>query len=358
MMSVVTSLKSASASLEHHDAKWRWKQIVRAVACFSSLIALGIFAWGMTKHFIGWYPVIPVSPRATYSHAGGRHRSHLTLMQFTLAIVYAFVTIPLTLWRGRPIHPGWNVAADLVLWLAMGLAVILVTPFLAMYSIADSYDPEYYAYATSNIAGTVPVYRPAGTHPSNTAHIEIGAVSFGAVAMYVPIALSNATPSERRGCCCIFIHPDMAVANTVNDRILHFILFIAACVDTHRHRRRDHYGYNAQNDPSYNAGLEGGGYLHTAGIANNKSDFYGPPAYAHTHDPRQDLRRFQATHGNNALPAYPELQSPTQLTEMARHEMATERGGEDVRYEMSGTRSKSPPRNLLREGKGKGKVEK
>ncbi|KAI9653906.1 MAG: hypothetical protein M1831_005591 [Alyxoria varia] len=168
------------AKLRQHDGGWFWKFVLRACSMFLALVTIIILAVTLSRDSVGvaYFLFIP-------------------LLASTL---YTLIIIPITLKRARPIHPGANVAVDLILWLLFGLLGL-------------------YAIGASQLLNTLREYdestdyvRPCGDSPSDPA-CDSFYDFYGGVARLLGAS----------GGLSIVL------------AIIHFVLFVTACVDTHRY---------------------------------------------------------------------------------------------------------------------------
>ena len=107
------------------DATFLWKPILRFLAILIAIIGIVTTAWAMTSHHH------PDSTDETLdsSYYSNSYSYILLPWQFIalgLSILWNIANIATLIVRNRAIHPGANVACDLLLWLAL-----LVTGFFA-----------------------------------------------------------------------------------------------------------------------------------------------------------------------------------------------------------------------------------
>lgn len=138
-------------TLNEHDSKWHIKAILRLVATFFAFIAMILFAVSISislKYFDlingDWtdgLPLAPVSPH-NHRHPAPPSSSHLanhpndlksspinanSIEKVMLSLLYNPAILLLTIYHrhGKPVHPGWNVAIDLIIWALCVPAVVL-----------------------------------------------------------------------------------------------------------------------------------------------------------------------------------------------------------------------------------------
>ena len=99
------------------DPKLLWKYILRSLAIILALISASLIGWSLTHHV--------VFPTTTYAYDNSYYWPNdndifLLPWEFIplgLSILWNTANILVLLIRNRPIHPGANVACDLLLWL-------------------------------------------------------------------------------------------------------------------------------------------------------------------------------------------------------------------------------------------------
>ena len=128
------------------DATFLWKPILRFLAILLAIVGIGTTAWVMVSRL--QKPVSATDPN--YSDGYGYDSE---IFDPTFYVAWQFITLGLSiLWnianittllvRNRAIHPGANVACDLILWLALlitgGFATLGSATYL-YYSPNDNY---------------------------------------------------------------------------------------------------------------------------------------------------------------------------------------------------------------------------
>ena len=132
------------------DATFLWKPILRFLAILLAIIGIGTTAWAMTT------PNHPDSSSSTldtgyYSYSYSTIFLPWQFIALGLSILWNTANIATLLVRNRAIHPGANVACDLLLWLAL-----LVTGFFATIGATNYlYSSDYndYGYGTDSPYG-------------------------------------------------------------------------------------------------------------------------------------------------------------------------------------------------------------
>ena len=124
------------------DATFLWKPILRILAILLAIIGIGTTAWAMTSH----HHPNPDSETLDANYYDNTYSYILLPWQFIalgLSILWNIANIATLIARNRAIHPGANVACDLLLWLAL-----LVTGFFATIGATN-----YLYYDASNDYG-------------------------------------------------------------------------------------------------------------------------------------------------------------------------------------------------------------
>lgn len=112
------------------DPNFLWKYILRSLAIILALISAGLIGWSLT------HPVI--FPSTTYAYNDYYYYYYWPYDNDIIFLPWEFIPLGLSiLWntanilvlllRNRPIHPGANVACDLLLWLGFIVTGTFVT---------------------------------------------------------------------------------------------------------------------------------------------------------------------------------------------------------------------------------------
>ena len=147
------------------DATFLWKPILRFLAVLLAIVGVGTTAWAMSSHIHR-----PASDTGTnssdvsyYDYYGDYYGDYFLLpwqyISLGLSILWNVANIATLLARNRAIHPGANVACDLLLWLGLlvtgGFATFGATEYL-YYSAYNDYN-----YSSGSAYG-------GGTYPNGT----------------------------------------------------------------------------------------------------------------------------------------------------------------------------------------------
>ena len=104
------------------DATFLWKPILRFLAILLAIVAIGTTAWAMISHIAS--PSIAGIDNDFADYEGPNFPADAAYLpwQFItlgLSILWNIANIVTLLERNRAIHPGANVACDLLLWLGL-----------------------------------------------------------------------------------------------------------------------------------------------------------------------------------------------------------------------------------------------
>jgi hypothetical protein len=227
---------SFNEKLNAGDRYWKFKFGLMAVLIITGLIGIGCFAWIITT--------IPTGGDSYYGYD-----SYWSLwpsfITFSVSVVWCVICILVFLARKRSVHPGVRVSLDLLLWLAF-----IVTALFSLVALRDLMDfGEYggiggYGYYGSSNAGDYVleanntwVWEQDSsyiTYPRDCSSSSNGYSSTGFKDCAEQDAYINKlwhekphrTNVELTGVVCQFF-----------GLVLHFALFVWACVDTNRYNR-------------------------------------------------------------------------------------------------------------------------
>lgn len=221
------------------DATFLWKAILRSLAILVALVGIAITAWTLISHVQG-----PSDDADSSSDSNDYDETYDFYPEYTylscqfvtlgLSIAWNLANIVTLLARNRFIHPGANVACDLLLWLGIsvtcGIAATGATTLL--FANAYDYDTSYqglgYGGGTySN--GTQFEYTANGTAiPVTDQSSQCGGfTTCAAMDQYV-------SATHHKG---VVVAVGAAIAFVV--LLFHFALFISACRYTHARRQSD-----------------------------------------------------------------------------------------------------------------------
>ncbi|KAF2030418.1 hypothetical protein EK21DRAFT_65473 [Setomelanomma holmii] len=229
--------KTLNEKLNAADRYWKFKGVFQIIAIIAGLIGIGTIGW-----------LISSSTNNEFTYGYDYFWSLWpTLITFSVSIIWCAVCILVLVLRKRPIHPGLRVAIDLLLWLGF-----LVTALFAMVSLLDlmswgTYGDLGYGYSSSygNYVladnGTW-VWEQNSDYTTRTRDCDRNSTSSSSYYYYNDMFQNCAEQDayinklwhekphrqsvETTGVVCQFF-----------GLVLHFVLFVWACVDTHRYNR-------------------------------------------------------------------------------------------------------------------------
>lgn len=136
------------------DPTFLWKPILRFLAILLAIIGIGTTAWAMVSH--------ATSPNLnTDSYDDGDYDfyddyAYLPWQFITLglSILWNIANIATLLARNRAIHPGANVACDLLLWLGLLITGGIASFGATNYLYFSAYDTDSYDNGSEDGVGT------------------------------------------------------------------------------------------------------------------------------------------------------------------------------------------------------------
>lgn len=227
------------------DRLWKFKLALTTILIFTDIIGIGCIAWAVsTAHeFRSGYDY---GYDSTWSLPWG-------LITLSISVIWCALCISLFLIRKRPVHPGVRVTMDLLLWLAF-----LTTALFALIALTDllqwgeygtlGYDSGWssrygdyvlqpnntWIWQQDNEYSSVTYERTCNGSTTSTSSYNYyytdnpfrNCAEMDAYVNALWEAKPNRARTELTGVVCQFI-----------GLVLHFALFVWACVDCHKHRR-------------------------------------------------------------------------------------------------------------------------
>lgn len=136
--------RPSRSAMYDEDPTFLWKAILRFLAILLAIVGIGTTAWAMTSHARG--PIDDTGSSDPYDYDDNYYYNSLDFTtlpwQFItlgLSIVWNIANIVTLLARHRFIHPGANVACDLLLWLGLGITGALAAIGATNYSFVNAY---------------------------------------------------------------------------------------------------------------------------------------------------------------------------------------------------------------------------
>lgn len=233
--------------LNNVDRLWKFKMVLQVALVFASLIGIGCLAWAVDTtgtlidgYDYGWDSTWPLP---------------WGLITFSVTFVYCFLCLLLLVTRKRPVHSGVRVTMDLLLWLGY-IGTVLLT-MVALFDVInwgsdgslgylDSWGSRYGNYVlqrnntwawqqNSDSSSSDPYDRECNSYSSNTftsttSHsYDIPPFNNCAEMDAYVNRLWQEKPNRAR------IELTATVCQWIG-LVLHFALFVWACVDCHHYR--------------------------------------------------------------------------------------------------------------------------
>ncbi|KAF2686797.1 hypothetical protein K458DRAFT_416140 [Lentithecium fluviatile CBS 122367] len=231
------------------DAHWQWKIGMRAILVIVGIIGIGCAAWTLVNFGPGKNP--------WQYELEDAWAMPWTLITFCISVVWSFVCIIVFFLRrpNAPVHPGAQVGMDLVLWLAfIPTALFAVVAVISVASLGVngqiggsrwmSSSQGYYYYIESNNTWAWNA-SDSGSYSSYYGYMRdcmrndtsYSSYSYGRIftncteediyVNYLWTGKSHRFSTELAATVCQFL-----------GLLFHFVLFVWACVDTHRRNSR------------------------------------------------------------------------------------------------------------------------
>jgi hypothetical protein len=108
------------------DPTYLWKLILRILSILFGLTAIGLMAWALTHD-------IKILDYSQYGYDSNRYWLPWILLPLGPSVVWNTANVATLLLKNRPMHPGANVALDLILWLAFLVTATFATIGGAVY---------------------------------------------------------------------------------------------------------------------------------------------------------------------------------------------------------------------------------
>jgi hypothetical protein len=236
-----TEPESLNASLNAIERFWKFKLAGYTICLISGLIGLGTFGWATSKS-------TAASVHSDFSDDSA-WALPWPLITFGISVVWSFLVIAITLLRKRPVHPGLRVSMDLLLWLGyIGTVLLALFSFMEIlnwgrYGVIDSYyyyssssrgqyelaDNGTWVWDQDSSSSSLSYPRDCTRSSRISYYDQVPFASCEEQDAYIN-ALWKAKPHRMdvvlTGVVCQFLN-----------LVLHFALFVWACIDTNRRNR-------------------------------------------------------------------------------------------------------------------------
>ncbi|KAK7186070.1 hypothetical protein PSPO01_07882 [Paraphaeosphaeria sporulosa] len=230
------TFKTKRQELEEGDAHWKWKVGFRAISIIVGLIGIGCAAW-ITSNYNNSNSYTSSS---YYYYYYDDYLIPYTLVTFILSVLWSAACVIAFFARrpNRPIHPGAQVGCDLVLWL--GFAVTGAFAVIGTLSIYYSGQDDY----SSSSGGYTQASNGTWVWTSSSYSSSSSSASTRSCEYYSSSSSSSCAAQDAY--FNAFMHSkdqryNLDLTVTVCQFIallMHFILFVWACVDTARRNNR------------------------------------------------------------------------------------------------------------------------
>ncbi|MCJ1387276.1 hypothetical protein MMC18_000116 [Xylographa bjoerkii] len=221
----MASSNTFRAALRDGERYWAWKLALRVIAIVFALVSVGCLAWAsspVNEFFSENFYLIPWE-----------------FIPLGASIIWNFANVVVLFVRKRPMHPGANVGMDLVLWLGL-----IVTSLFAIIAAIQEVQWTADNYDSVEVNSLNYIQLPNGTYgyvdghyteaPNGTEYFVTGNSSDPvACGGYDSCAQQFQIMNEHH---TLGIVEAVGVAFSFAVLLLHFALFVWACIDTHQRR--------------------------------------------------------------------------------------------------------------------------
>lgn len=212
------------------DPKFLWKYILRSLVIILAIISIGLIGWSLAHQVVFPDNIYDNFDYAYYDWPYDNDVWFLPweLITLGLSIIWNVANILVLLIRNKPVHPGANVACDLLLWLGLAVTGAFATVGAENYFWWDPVD--YDNYNDGSVVyenGTAYFVSPNGTLSNTTSPSLNPCEGFSTCAAQQ--ASYNAV--NHKG---IVIAVGAAISFIV--LLMHFALFVSACRYTNARR--------------------------------------------------------------------------------------------------------------------------
>ncbi|KAG9193613.1 hypothetical protein G6011_03648 [Alternaria panax] len=292
---------SFNDKLNAADRYWKFKAGLGAIAITTGLVGIGCFAWLMSTDL--------AADSDSYYTGYNSYAVWPGLITWSISIAFIALCTIIFLVRKRPVHPGVRVSMDLLLWLAF-----IITAMFAIFALRDVLDyglyggPGGYSYSSSD-GDYVLASNGTWAWEQDTSYIN----SPRDCTRYTQFqnceeqdAYVNKLWAEKGS------RSNITLAGVVCQffgLVIHFVLFVWACVDCHRHNR---------SKVSKDAEKIAASIVQTM-IANGA--IVPPPGQAHMTAPPGQFMYYQMPPNQQGYPMHPPYmqQGPGQMQHFVQH---------------------------------------
>jgi hypothetical protein len=244
LANTVEEPQTLNAKLNDADRYWKFKAVLQAIAIITGLIGVGTIGWVVST--------TPINDEISYAY-DEYWTLWPSLITFAVSIIWCAACILGLIVRKRPVHPGLRVAIDLLLWLGF-----LVTVLFAMVSLLEllqwgedgsfyggyGYSSSYGEYELQNNGTWVWESSRDSDSSSSTSYTRSCDSSSSSSSSYSSSnEFANCAEQDAYVNKLWQDKPHRAGVETTGivcqffGLVLHFALFVWACVDCHRRNR-------------------------------------------------------------------------------------------------------------------------
>lgn len=134
------------AALKANDRHYEWKMAFRLLLLLVDAAMIGMAGWATSQALTQYN-----SQYGDYDYyAWDLEFVPWVLIPMGLSFIYAIVVLVYQLARTKPVHPGWNVGVDLILWIAFAILASLLLLSALDNVYRNNSDSYYYRYKGSD----------------------------------------------------------------------------------------------------------------------------------------------------------------------------------------------------------------
>ena len=226
------TIRPSRQDMYANDPKFLWKYILRSLAIVLAIISIGLIGWSVAHQDDILIEIYDIYYYEYYGYYYWSYSISLLPWEFItlgLSVIWNVTNILVLLVRNKPIHPGANVACDLLLWLGLivtgAFATAGAVPYFSWYRRDyDSFNEDTLSRRYAN--GPTYDILPSGTL-SNTTASSYSISSSSTLC----VGFTDCASWRREGVIT-------AVGAVISFIVLlmHFALFISACRYTNARR--------------------------------------------------------------------------------------------------------------------------
>ncbi|EUC51020.1 hypothetical protein COCMIDRAFT_243 [Bipolaris oryzae ATCC 44560] len=228
---------SLNDKLNAGDRYWKFKFAIMTVIIITGLVGIGCFAWLMTTR----------TGVSDYYILDSYWALWPSLISWSISIAWCLICIIVFIVRKRTVHPGVRVSMELLLWLAFivtALFALLSLQNIMDYGIYGGPDEWGYDYSSSSSHGDyVLAANNTWVWQEDTSYITSPRDCTSRYSVFSEMNFKDCAEQDAFVNKLWAEKPQRARVNLTGvvcqffGLVLHFVLFVWACVDTHRRNR-------------------------------------------------------------------------------------------------------------------------